>query len=355
MLDTLARPAKAVAAICVVPTAMTLGKNLRGVWKVLYALSILMLLISLVGSELMESEGKPLALERKNEVPSSYTDDPSISVAKGANSTKRKILVDSGANIMLAPNDNNMTNVRRSRFNVTGVNGNSSTEFVGQLPMMVTNTGHHLHIDADCPISLPEHANSERTILATRYLNDMGLTVVFQNHTTVLLKTSSVRLSGVVVHQEAFTDNLAYIHLQDNGVPRKSPGRVQVVNTSSPLPRAQLRANLKGNIILTAQELHAKSRVEKCLTEEEEENDLPMQGGEINTTSRSRYKLEKRSWERWHSKLGHPSLTVMKTAAVNHSDVSSMTTQMCDCDSCHHPRPNIPTRTWSLPPRRTWP
>ena len=234
----LANPAKVLTAVCVVPTAMTLGKNLKGVWKVMYALSILMLFISLIGSELMENTDQPPTLQETSILPPSTTTHTSnsVSVTKGTNNAMRKVLVDSGANIMLAPNDINMTNVRRSRFNVTGVNGNSSTEFVGQLPTMVTNTGHHLHFDADCPISLPEHANSDRTIMATRYLNDMGLTVVFQNHTTVLLKTSSVRLSGVVVHQEAFSDNLAYIHLQDNGVPRKSPGRVQVVNTTSPPP-----------------------------------------------------------------------------------------------------------------------
>ncbi len=162
----------------------------------------------------------------------------------------------------------------------------------------------------------------------------MGLTVVFQDHTTVLLKTSSVKLSGVVVHQEPFSDNLAYIHLQDNGVPRKTPGRVQVVNTSTPRPRATLRTSLKGNVILAAQELHAKDRADKCPAEEKMEDDLPMQGGEVNTTSRSRFKLGKQSWERWHAKLGHPSLTTMKTAAGDKCDVKNMTTQMCDCESC---------------------
>ena len=202
-------------------------------------------------------------------------------MTKGTNNSTRKILVDSGANIMLAPNDNNMTNIRRSKFQVVGVNGNSSTEFVGQLPTMVTNTGHFLQFDADCPISLPEHAQSERTILATRYLNDMGLTVVFQNHTTVLLKTSSVRLSGVIVHQEKFSDNLAYIHLQDNGVPRTTQGRVQVVNTTRPLPRTTLRSNLKGNVILAAQALHAKSRENVSSTQEKTDTDLLMQGGGV--------------------------------------------------------------------------
>jgi hypothetical protein len=177
-----------MAALSVIPAALALGRNLKGWWKGLYALSIMMLFISLLGSALVGSADPPTTQ------PASSS---SISVVKGTTNSTRKVLVDSGANIMLAPNDTNMTNVRRSRFSVTGVNGSSSTEYVGQLPTMVTNTGHHLHFDADCPISLPEHApSSERTILATRYLNDMGLTVVFQNHTTVLLKTSSVRLSG---------------------------------------------------------------------------------------------------------------------------------------------------------------
>ena len=237
-------------------------------------MSILMLLISLIGSELMTDPDTPAPTEFF----APPTHPSSISVTKGTNSSTRKVLVDSGANIMLAPNDNNMTNIRRSKFKVVGVNGNSSTEFVGQLPTMVTNTGHFLQFDADCPISLPEHAQVERTILATKYLNDMGLTVVFQNHTTVLLKTSSVRLSGVIVHQEKFSDNLAYIHLQDNGVPRTSPGRVQVVNTTRPLPRTALRTNLRGNVILAAQALHAKSR-ENGRLPPKTDNDLLMQGG----------------------------------------------------------------------------
>ena len=147
---------------------------------------------------------------------------------------------------MLAPNDKNMTNIQPMTFSVAGVTGKASMDRGGQLPVMVTNTGHHLHFYDNCPIAKPEDSKQERTILGTRYLNDMGITVVFQNHTTVLMKTSSVKLSGVVIHQEKFRENLAYIHLQDNGVPRKTAGRITEVNTSKPYPRIQLAESERG-------------------------------------------------------------------------------------------------------------
>ena len=112
LMLTAVRPAKMLTALCAVPTALTLGKNLKGVWRILFTMSILMLLISLIGSELMTDTAATVLTESIN--PPAHPS--SISVTKGTNNSTRKVLVDSGANIMLAPNDNNMTNIRRSKF-----------------------------------------------------------------------------------------------------------------------------------------------------------------------------------------------------------------------------------------------
>ena len=145
-----------------------------------------------------------------------------LTTTLGVKKTTRKVLIDSGANILLAPNDYNMTNVTKKTYHVTGVHGTSSLDFVGRLPTLVTNMGDKLHFDVECPINLTTTGlREDRTIVAPTLLNDMGITVLLQNNTTVLLRTSTVKVSGEIVHQEKFADGLSYIHVEDNGTPRR--------------------------------------------------------------------------------------------------------------------------------------
>ena len=69
----------------------------------------------------------------------------------GVKKGMRKVLIDSGANILLAPNDSNMTDITKKTYHVTGVHGTSSLDFVGRLPTLVTNMGDKLHFDVECP------------------------------------------------------------------------------------------------------------------------------------------------------------------------------------------------------------
>ena len=172
-----------------------------------------------------------------------------LGVKKGT----RKVLIDSGANILLAPNDINMTNVTKKTYHVTGVHGTSSLNFVGRLPTLVTNMGDKLHFDVECPINLTTTGlREDRTIVAPTLLNDMGITVLLQDNTTVLLRTSTVKVSGEIVHQEKFADGLSYIHVEDNGTPRRGAGVVQTVDTLPYLRTQHVRGHLKGQVALSA-------------------------------------------------------------------------------------------------------
>ena len=173
-----------------------------------------------------------------------------LGVKKGT----RKVLIDSGANILLAPNDINMTDVTKKTYHVTGVHGTSSLDFVGRLPTLVTNMGDKLHFKVECPINLTTTGlREDRTIVAPTLLNDMGITVLLQDNTTVLLRTSTVKISGEIVHQEKFADGLSYIHVEDNGTPRRGAGFIQAVDTTRPYIRTQhVRGNLRGQTALAA-------------------------------------------------------------------------------------------------------
>ena len=110
-------------------------------------------------------------------------------------------------------------------------------------------------------LTLQTRLKENRTIVAPTVLNDMGITVLLQNNTTVLLRTSTVKLSGEIVHQEKFADGLSYIHVEDNGTPRQGAGVIQTVDTTRPYLRTQYaRGNLKGQVALAARTYHYNLR-----------------------------------------------------------------------------------------------
>ena len=252
-----------------------------------------------------------------------------LGVQKGT----RRVLIDSGANILLAPNDNNMTNVTRKTYHVTGVHGTSSLNFVGRLPTLVTNMGDKLHFDVDCPINLTTTGlREDRTIVAPTLLNDMGITVLLQDNTTVLLRTSTVKISGEIVHQEKFSEGLSYIHVEDNGTPRRGAGAVQIVDTTRPYLRTQhVRGNLKGQMTMAAKanfhNLRKAAPAHRLAMK-------PPVWGVAYTASRSKFKLGANSWERWHAKLGHLSFTSLRIAAEDKVDLTGVTSANCECPDC---------------------
>ena len=81
-----------------------------------------------------------------------------VSTTTGVKNGMRRLLIDSGANILLAPNDNNMTNITKKTYMVTGVHGTSPLDYVGRLPTLVTNIGDQLHFEVECPINLTNRA-----------------------------------------------------------------------------------------------------------------------------------------------------------------------------------------------------
>ena len=252
----------------------------------------------------------------------------------GVKKKTRRVLIDSGANILLAPNDNNMTNVTRKTYHVTGVHGTSSLNFVGRLPTLVTNMGDKLHFDVDCPINLTTTGlREDRTIVAPTLLNEMGITVLLQDNTTVLLRTSTIKISGEIVHQEKFAEGLSYIHVEDNGTPRRGAGAVQTVDTTRPyLLRTQhVRSHLKGQVAIAAKAnfytLRKAAPAHRLAIK-------PPVWGVAYTASRSKFKLGANSWERWHAKLGHLNLTSLRIAAEDKVDLTGVTSANCECPDC---------------------
>ena len=256
-----------------------------------------------------------------------------VSTTTGVKNGMRRLLIDSGANILLAPNDNNMTNITKKTYMVTGVHGTSPLDYVGRLPTLVTNMGDQLHFEVECPINLTNTDLKEnRTIVAPTLLNDMGITVLLQNNTTVLLRTSTVKLTGEIVHQEKFADGLSYIHVEDNGTPRQGAGVIQTVDTTRPYLRTQYaRGNLKGQVALAARTYHYNLR--KAAPAHRLAIKPPV-WGVAYTASRSKFKLEANSWERWHAKLGHLNLTSLRIAAGDKVDLSGVTSASCECSDC---------------------
>jgi hypothetical protein len=257
-----------------------------------------------------------------------------LGVKKGT----RKVLIDSGANILLAPNDINMTDVTKKTYHVTGVHGTSSLDFVGRLPTLVTNMGDKLHFKVECPINLTTTGlREDRTIVAPTLLNDMGITVLLQDNTTVLLRTSTVKISGEIVHQEKFADGLSYIHVEDNGTPRRGAGFIQAVDTTRPYIRTQhVRGNLRGQTALAAranfQNLRKAAPAHRLVIKPLVIK--PPVWGVANTASRSKFKIGENSWERWHSKLGHLNFTSLRVAAADKINLSGVTPSNCECPDC---------------------
>jgi hypothetical protein len=269
--------------------------------------------------------------------PSSLSPEPTsgtvFTTTLGVKKGTRKVLIDSGANILLAPNDINMTNITKKTYHVTGVHGTSSRNFVGRLPTLVTNMGDKLHFDVECPINLTTTGlREDRTIVAPTLLNDMGITVLLQDNTTVLLRTSTVKVSGEIVHQEKFADGLSYIHVEDNGTPRRGAGVVQTVDTTRPYLRTQhVRGHLKGQVALAARanfhNLRKAAPAHRLAIK-------PPVWGVANTASRSKFKLGENSWERWHSKLGHLNFTSLRVAAGDKINLTGITPTNCECPDC---------------------
>ena len=202
---------------------------------------------------------------------------------------------------------------------------------------MVLNTGFVLSLTEDCAISKigdrQLHVGDKpRTIITPKHLNEIGISVYFANGTTVLMQTDTVALSGRVIHQEKFSDGLALIKVLDT-LPGKrhneSCTQPQVVNTNVPFP-GNRRTKLKAEVIAVAIKNNELSRSRRT-------NPLPNSSKEVST-ARSKFSYEKDSWERWHAKLGHPSLTAMRKALASNPILAKLLAarcpENCSCDAC---------------------
>ena len=266
----------------------------------------------------------------------SENDSPTVTTVGGGSET-RLVLVDSGANILFAETSKNITNVRNEGVQVTGINGVSVSSGVGRLPPMVLNTGFVLKLTEDCAISKIgdrqlHEGRQPRTIITPKHLNEIGISVYFANGTTVLMQTDTVTLSGRVIHQEKFSNGLALIQVLDT-LPGKSHDegctQPQVVDTRVSFFPGRRRTKLKAETIAVAIKSNQLSRSNRSTLQNTRKEVL---------TARSKFAYEKDSWERWHAKLGHPSLTAMRKALASDSNMTKLLAakcpENCSCDAC---------------------
>ena len=151
------------------------------------------------------------------------SDSPCVTTMGGGINT-HQVLVDSGA-ILYAETSTNTTNIRTEGVLFTGINGVSVSSGVEKLPPMVLNNSRVLKLTEDCAISnigdRELHTGREPgTIITPKHLNEIGISVYFAG-TTVLLQTDTLAISGIVNHQENFSDGLTLIIVLDT-VPGKT-------------------------------------------------------------------------------------------------------------------------------------
>ena len=268
--------------------------------------------------------------------PAPNTDSFAVNATAGGGDT-RLVLVDSGANTLYAESKRNLTHIHAAEVQITGVNGTSTAQRVGTLPPMVTNKGHPIFLNNDCVISNEQdiqNRTAPRTIVTPKHLNENGISVYFANGTTVLLLADTVELRGTVIHQEKFSDGLALIKLRDHSSGVKVPlphkmAQPQLVVTGS--TQGGMRSKLKLEVIaaaLTANSL-ARMKTKPAIIPQE---------AVVVCSARSKFKMDKNSWERWHSKLGHSSLTVMRKALAQDpvltKEMDKLTSTNCPCIPC---------------------
>ena len=245
----------------------------------------------------------------------SNTDSFAVAATAGGGDT-RLVLVDSGANTLYVESKRNLTNIRPADIQITGVNGMSTAQRVGKLPPMVTNQGHPIFLNYDCVISNEQdiqNRTAPRTIVTPKHLNEIGISVYFANGTTVLLQADTVELNGTVIHQEKFSEGLALINLRDHSGGGKPPpplrvSRPQLVVTHA--TQGGIRSRLKREVIAAALSIHSLARIKI------KPAIFPKEALIINS-ARSKFKMDKNSFERWHAKLGHASLPAMRKALAH--------------------------------------
>ena len=244
--------------------------------------------------------------------PASNTDSFAINATAGGGDT-RLVLVDSGANTLYTESKRNLTNIRAATIQITGVNGTSVARRVGTLPPMATNKGHSISLNHDCVVSndndVQNTTQAPRTIVTPKHLNENGISVYFANGTTVLLIADTVELKGTVIHQEKFSDGLALINLRDHSggmLPPQAKMTLPQLVVTGALPGGR-RSKLKAGAIAAALSANTMARVKAKPA-------LTLPNTAIICSARSKFKLDKDSWERWHPKLGHISLKAMRKA-----------------------------------------
>ena len=243
--------------------------------------------------------------------------DSLASYATAGGGQSRLVLVDSGANTLYTETKRNLTNIRAAEIQIAGVNGTSVARRVGRLPPMVTNKGHPIVLHHDCVVSNDQdvqNPQAPRTIVTPKHLNENGISVYFANGTTVLLIADTAEVRGTVIHQEKFSDGLALINLRDHGggklPPQAKLSQPQLVSTGA-LPGGR-RSKLKVGAIAAALSANTMARVKA-------QPALILPNTAVVCSARSKFKMDKDSWERWHPKLGHISLKAMRKALAQNS------------------------------------
>ena len=269
-----------------------------------------------------------------NSTPAANTDTFAVNATAGGG--ERLVLVDSGANTLYAESKQNLANIHAADVQITGVNGVSTAQRVGTLPPMVTNRGHPIFLKYDCVIANDadiQNREAPRTIVTPKHLNESGISVYFANGTTVLLLADTVELKGTVVHQEKFSDGLALIKLRDHGggkpLSQAKKAQPQLVVTGA-LPGGR-RSKLKLEVIAAALSSNTLARIKNKPA-------IILAGAHVVCSARSKFKLDKDSWERWHAKLGHSSLPAMRKALAHDPAVSKVLEKLsstnCPCIPC---------------------
>ena len=267
--------------------------------------------------------------------PASNTDSLAVNATAGGGDT-RLVLVDSGANTLYAESKRNLTNIRAATIQITGVNGTSVAQRVGTLPPMVTNKGHPIILGQDCVISNDQdiqNTNAPRTIVTPKHLNENGISVYFANGTTVLLIADTVELKGSVIHQERFSEGLAlinlYDHTGDKAPPQAKVVQPQLVNIIAPLRGRRGRLNMRAVAAAVSSNTMARIKQKPAV--------IPPNTAVV-CSARSKFKMDKNSWERWHPKLGHSSLDAMRKALAQDPAVSKVLEKLsstnCSCIPC---------------------
>ena len=221
--------------------------------------------------------------------PASTTDSFAVNATAGGGET-RLVLVDSGANTLYTESKRNLTNIRAATIQITGVNGTSVAQRVGNLPLMVTNKGQPILLKQDCVISNDQdiqNTHTPRTIVTPKHLNENGISVYFANGTTVLLMADTAKLFGTVIHQEKFSEGLA--HLRDHGdgkLPtnaKVTPPQLVTVGAAPSGRRRQLKTGVIAAALSTKALAWIKNKPAISIPEA--------------------VKMDKSSWERWNPEL----------------------------------------------------